>query len=261
MIIAIPTMGRIHLQETVRSLMDQDEVPVILFTPENEVEQLKKVTGEDVRSVPRTVQGIAATRQFIMESLKQHDVVVMMDDDLTFAVRRRDNPTLFRPAQKSDIITMLSDFHALMRTYAHGSIAMREGANRDTDEVKFCCRVARVIAYRPEVFFAEGCDFRHSTVMDDFEVTLQLLTKGYQNVILNSYVQNQRGSGTAGGASTYRTLEMHAEAARKLASRYPQFVKTVQKITKTAWGGATRTDVIVQWKRAYGHEIINEQNS
>jgi hypothetical protein len=139
----------------------------------------------------------------------------------------------------------------MFREYAHVGVSMREGANRDIYPTRECCRVARAIGYRHETFFKEKVDFRHSTVMDDFEVTLQLLTKGYPNGVLNNWVQNQRGSGTVGGASAYRTLAVHAHAAQTLALRYPQFVKTVQKTTKTAWGGATRTDVTVQWKKAY----------
>jgi hypothetical protein len=32
---------------------------------------------------------------------------------------------------------------------------------------------------------------------------------------------------------------------------HPAFVKVVEKATKTSWGGETRTDVQVSWKKAY----------
>ena len=129
-------------------------------------------------------------------------------------------------------------------------IAMREGGNRDTVGIRECCRVARVIGYDRDIFLDSRADFTNSTVMDDFEVTLALLCRGYPNGVLNTYAQNQKSSNAPGGASLYRTLGMHKAAAEKLASRYPQFVRTVEKTTKTAWNGATRTDVIVQWKKA-----------
>jgi len=35
-----------------------------------------------------------------------------------------------------------------------------------------------------------------------------------------------------------------------LAELHPGLVKVVTKETKGAWGGGTRTDVVVQWKKA-----------
>lgn len=251
MVVVIPTMGRVNKQDTLNSLRGMSVCDVMLACPVSEhAEHVRQ--GRLALAVPDDVKGIAATRQWIMWwAVGKFDTVCMMDDDLTFAVRRVDNPTLFRDASVDDINAMLWDLNRQMQKHVHGSISMREGANRDINKYRRCSRVARVIAYDVEKFFQLGCDFRHSTVMDDFEVTLQLLTKGYPNIILNNYVQNQRGSGTEGGASLYRTLDVHAAAARTLAARWPAFVKTVEKTTKTAWGGATRTDVVVQWKKAY----------
>lgn len=253
MVIVIPTMGRINKQDTWSALGATLRDDVWLLSPESEAMKHANL-GRRVIPVPMEIQGIAATRQWLME--KRVDThVVMMDDDLTFSVRREDDPEKFRHAGERDIQEMLDALEALFTKYKHVSISMREGANRDTSAVRTCCRVARVIGYEVDTFLRTGADFRNSTVMDDFEVTLYLLTRGYANGVLNSYVQNQRGSGTEGGAAIYRTMEMHAQAAHKLASRYPRYVKPVQKTTKTAWGGQTRTDVVVQWKRAYEERI------
>lgn len=248
--IYIPTMGRVDKQDTLVSLTGKGEIPfpVTLVCPRSE-EPAHLKRGRNVISPPDDVQRIAATRQWIME-WADDDYVVMMDDDLTFAARRTDEPTKFRVMEHEDTVKMLDVLREMFSIFKHVSIAMREGANRDTDVIRSCCRVARVIGYHKPTFFAEGADFRNSTVMDDFEVTLHLLTRGHSNGVLNSYVQNQRGSGTEGGAALYRDLDMHRAAAELLSSRYPEYVKTVQKTTKTAWGGATRTDVIVQWKKA-----------
>lgn len=246
--IYIPTMQRPRLQYTLSELKDESPYPITLVIPEQE---LQDYTGahSSLMTVPADVRGIAATRQFIMEQAEDEHVL-MMDDDLTFAVRRSDDPTRFRPWMKGEMRGMLMAVETMMGLYAHVGIATREGGNRNTAPLMTCTRAPRVIGYQRSIFFKEGVNFRNSTVMDDFEATLHLLTRGYANGILNTFVQNQKGSGTAGGASTYRTMQMHAAAAAKLQSRYPAFVKTVQKTTKTAWGGATRTDVIIQWKKA-----------
>lgn len=245
--IVIPTMGRVDKQDTLKSL-EASPYPIILACPADEARAHSNL-GRNVLPVPMHLKGIAATRQYIMRKTEDEHVV-MMDDDLRFSVRREDDPTKFRIPEPVDIRKMLRRLDRLLREYAHASIAMREGANRNTEPLITCSRTARVIGYQRETFFKTGVDFRNNTVMDDFEATLHLITHGYPNAILNTHVQNQRGSGTVGGAALYRDLEMQERAALLLASRYPDFVTPVRKKTKVAWGGQERTDVIVQWKKA-----------
>jgi hypothetical protein len=248
--IYIPTMGRPRLQYTLNALKAESQFPITLVVPCEEFAQYSQsLITHPIICPPTTVQRIAATRQWIMEQASDNHVV-MMDDDLTFAVRRTDDPTRFRDPEPGEISRMLYKLNSLLDDYAHAGIATREGGNRNTDRLMHATRAPRVIGYDREIFFTECVDFRNSFTMDDFEATLHLLTRGFSNAILNEYVQNQKGSGTAGGASAYRDLAMCKASAELLQSRYPDFVKTVEKTTKTAWGGATRTDVIVQWKKA-----------
>lgn len=245
----IPTLGRVNMQYTLSELAFTD-AKVVLVTSYEEYEAHKKL-GRQVIGTPEGLKGISNTRQWIMENVPER-YVVMMDDDLTFSARRTDDPTKFHEPMSHQYGDMLSILrHMLQYTYVHVGVSMREGANRDIAAIRETTRMCRVIGYDRLKFLELGIDFRHSTVMDDFEATLQLLTKGHKNGVLNSFVQNQKGSGTLGGASLYRTLEVHKQAALTLEQRYPQYVTAVEKTTKTAWGGATRTDVRVQWKKAY----------
>ena len=88
---------------------------------------------------------------------------------------------------------------------------------------------------------------------------LQSLTRGFSNVVLNDYCQNQGGSNTSGGCSTYRTPEVHADACYHLEELFPKFVTVVDKTTKAAWGGGTRKDVRVQWKKALEHGLAEQR--
>jgi len=258
--IYIPTMRRARLQYTLQELQHQSTYPVTLVTPYDEYDDYKDIYPDvDIISPPPEVQRIAATRQWIMEQASD-EKVVMMDDDLTFAARLHKDPEKFGRMLAHDYKQMLDVLNFVLDKYHHGGISIREGANRNTAPIVSCQRMCRVIAYRRSTFFREGVDFRNNTVMDDFEATLHLLTRGYPNGIVNSYVQNQKGSGTKGGASTYRDLAMHADAASRLQARYPDFVNLVEKTTKTAWGGQTRTDVIIQWKRALAYGQSNKSS-
>lgn len=257
--IYIPTMRRERLQYTLAAIRSESLFPIILVTPYEEWgtyrNQISRSENVTIVSTPEHVKGIAATRQWIMEQATDNHVL-MMDDDLSFAVRRTDDPTRFREPESGEIRDMLQKLDDMLMIFPHIGLATREGGNRNTEPVLIATRAPRVIGFRRDVFMQEGVDFRNSIVQDDFEAALHLLTRGHPNGVLNSFVQNQKGSGTAGGASVYRTMELHAESCRRLQARYPDFVKLVEKTTKTAWGGATRTDVVIQWKKAleYGRK-------
>jgi hypothetical protein len=175
----------------------------------------------------------------------------MLDDDLVFATRRHDDPTKFRGATDNDVIVMFEAIENLLDHHSMVGVAGREGANRRTENVLLNTRLMRVLGYRADTLKELGIKATVADVMNDFGVVLELLTRGHAVANINWIVQNQHGSDTSGGCSTYRTAEVQTAAAKALHDRFPQFVKIVQKETKTAWGGKPRTDVIIQWKEAY----------
>lgn len=249
--IVIPTLNRVNTQHTYESLRGTTYPVLIACPPEEALDHI--LAGRD-NILETPMQGIAPTRQYIMETVED-DIIVMMDDDLKFAKRRTDEPTKFLPNTVEDTQEMLEELEYSLQLFAHAGISMREGANYDVNPHLYCARCARVIGFYKPIFLKERVDFRNNMVMDDFEAALHLITRGYQSIILNNWVQNQVGSGTIGGAETYRTREMHAASAKLLQKRYPRYVKLVEKTTKVAWGGGTRTDVRVQWKKAFQEAI------
>lgn len=195
------------------------------------------------------VHGIGAVRQHIIDI--SEGPVLMLDDDLSFFVRREDDRTKLAKATPRDVSSMLRKMEQILRSNAHAAIAVREGANRNTDPYLFNTRCLRALGYDASVLKAEGVSFDRLPVMEDFDVALQLLRKGYQSVTLNEWCQDQGTSNAPGGCSTYRTMDVQAQGAEGLAALHPGFVKVVTKTTKTAWGGQTRKDVQVSWKKAY----------
>jgi hypothetical protein len=97
----------------------------------------------------------------------------------------------------------------------------------------------------------DGIEIGRVKVMEDFDVNLQLLKKGRPSKISYYYAQGQGSSNAAGGCSEWRTMEVQSQGAERLKALHPDVVEVVEKETKTAWGGATRKDVKVQWKKAY----------
>lgn len=222
----------------------QDRVKLVVYADEAYAYN----TFPNVYTVPSFPKGIGHKRQYVIE--RATGPVLFMDDDLTFAMRRKDAPTRFTECTEVDMGVMFYSISKCLSGYAHGGVAMREGANRDTSTFRENTRICRVHYYNATLLNKLGVRFDILPVMEDFSASLQLLTKGYHNRTINSFVHNQGASNAPGGVSSYRTHAMQAEAAYALQEMYPRFVTAVDKETKEAWGGGTRTDVRIQWKQA-----------
>lgn len=252
--IFIPTRGR-TFQETYCSLTEgYSEEPIgpkIKFVVPYRSGHLGE--RENVLVTPPEIDGIGPTRQWIVDYAAERDIkkIVMFDDDLVFATRREDEPTKFRPSTPGEVEFLLGRISNCLDQFAHVGVATREGGNRDTSDFVYNTRLLRVLAYRVDVLRREEIRFDRLELMEDFDVTLQLLRRGYANVKINGMAHNQRSSNAPGGCSTYRTLEKQSAAARGLAALHSEFVDTVTKKTKTAWNGKERTDVRIQWKAAF----------
>lgn len=258
--IYIRTYGRPSrdLQHTARMLWDA-EVPFTFVVQQREFNTgawrwcAEQRPNQKFITLPPAITHLYQTDQYLMETahLDGADYVLLMDDDISFAIRRMDELTKFRPATPEDVHDVLKDiaFHVKELHHPLVGVAGREGANRDTADYKYATRQMRCNAIDVSKFHELGIRFDRVPLMEDFDVILQFLSHGYPNCVINWAVQDQRGSGVKGGVTHYRTDELQKKAAEMLAARHPGYVKVVQRHTKTSWGGdKTRYDVTVQWK-------------
>jgi hypothetical protein len=175
----------------------------------------------------------------------------MMDDDLGFLIRRTDEPAHFWAAEKQDVDMMLRTVEKTLDKFPHVGVCTRENGNWKVNGDEKCMRLLRVLAFHVPTFFTLNCRFDRIPVMEDFDVNLQLLRAGKPSLMLTTWAHGQQQSGAPGGCSTYRNMELQAEAAYALAKLHAPFVRIVQKTTKGSFGGGTRTDVQIRWKQAY----------
>jgi hypothetical protein len=178
----------------------------------------------------------------------------MMDDDVGFLVRRSPAVWNLRVAEPADCARMMRWMEMALGTYAQVGISAREGNNQQGVGTPFSltalnARVMRVVGYRTEAFMSvHHC---RTTVAEDFDVTLQILRAGGENVVSYWWAQGQRMTNEDGGCASWRTLEIHEEAMRKLAELHPGIVSLRTKQNKGDQNGlGTRTEVTVQWKAA-----------
>lgn len=256
--IYIPTMGRTDKQKTVERLTKElnKEFNTTLVCPPGEAEELRtRYKDYGIQVLTTDVKGIAATRQFILDHARKtkDPVVLMLDDDLPTWRQRTDvqndrGETPYRKATTSDIQHGLRDFSELMKSHAHGSIGHALFCQH-SPLLKYNSRMLRALAYNVKII-PKDIVFR-LPVMEDFDMELQLLTRGFASVTYNGVVQDQHQNNSEGGCSSYRTNDVQSEAAHTLKKLWPEFVTVVTRAPKREWiGMGERTDVRVNWAAA-----------
>lgn len=246
--ILVCTYGRPDKQITWENLPQEIRSKARIVVQEREA---GKYPGLPLLVLPDHIRNIGETRHWLVRNLDEPKVV-MLDDDLVFATRRKDDPTKFIPSSTDEVCMMFSSISLALEHYAHVGVSHREGANRNTQDYLHNSRYMRILGYRTDILVKEDVAHNRLTDMEDFDVNLQLLRLGYPSLILNQWVHNQGGSANEGGCSEFRTLESHAENCYRMQDElHPGFVKAVKKSTKTSWGGQDRIDVTISWKKAY----------
>lgn len=247
--IIIPSSGRADKQITLAQLPEQVRKVTRLAVYVNELCDYSEA-HDDLMVVPRKVTNISEKRRYIMDSCKTR-YLLMLDDDLTFAYRPvMESPKLL-PCSTHRVEGMLGLFHVLIKGYAHVSLSARQGNNHVDQVYKELGRVSNAYMYDLERVRAAKVEVGRIPLMEDFDLTLQLLRAGLPNAMIYRYCYNQSGSNTVGGCSQYRTTELQAESAHKLAELHSGFVRVVKKKTKNWKGMEERTDVVVSWQKAY----------
>ena len=248
MLIYIHTAGRPDKQITLKSFPASLVKRTRLVVQDAEKDHYLKLPNVVV--LPGDIDRLSPTRQWILENAES-DKFVMMDDDLTFAHRGPYTGTKLYKANTENVETMCTELEYLLENYIHVGISAREGNNRVQSNLKENTRMMRFLGYNKPEVLKTGARFDRIDTKQDFDMTLQLLRKGHKNAVLYSFTHNQPGSNNTGGCSVYRDPEMMDRCSHELAALHPDFVKVVEKQTKTSWGGGIRTDVRIAWKKAY----------
>lgn len=250
--IYIPSRGRAGAELVWHRLPPPWREGAMLVVPKDEKKDYAHYSGVPVKNIlAPDVHGIGAVRQWIVDRCDYS--VLMLDDDIHFFARRKDDPTKLLKASPSDTAKMLVVCDNVLQDHAHIGIATREGANRCTDKFIDNTRLLRALGYRPAILKKHGIRFDRLPVMEDFDVALQLLRLGYPSRQVNYFTQDQGASNAPGGCSEYRTMEVQAKGAEGLAKLHPEFVTVVEKepLKSGGWSGQARKDVRIAWKKAF----------
>jgi hypothetical protein len=223
---------------------------VWLVVPRNQFEAYGPLARQHgCRLLGCKAQGIAATRLAIGKHAQMNGFkhFVMCDDDLKFFHRFSDSVSLHRNEPKDDR-RMLRTVDKALHEYAHVAISARQGNNQlDWPSVPNR-RPLRVLAYRTEIFLR--AEHGRVAIMEDFDVTLQLMRMGHSNLIITEYAQDQLKTQLPGGCSDYRDHALHEANVLKLSQLHPGFVTVREKQNKTGGAFGVRTEATIYWKQA-----------
>lgn len=205
--------------------------------------------------------GIAKTRQLCGQTAKNK--FIMFDDDLRFIRRNSVDDWRLYEFGKYDFKALMILISRLLDTYAHVCVGPRQhnvvysthvppsGSEPKPHNYPFYIigRPLRALAYRKKEFLE--CEHGRVAIMEDFDVTLQLLERGYQNVVITQYAQDQPQTQMTGGCSDYRTKELHEKNVRLMAKLHPNVVTIRQKENTTGGDFGKRIEATIYWKKAY----------
>lgn len=249
--IYIPTLSRAGKISTLKWIPREMLKFVHLVVQKQEHEEYQDKHPDVSKLVlPGDIKTISPTREYIIKNCNEK-YIIMMDDDLSFYIRKQEGDWHLRYMKDAEfLLAYKALLWKLIKGYAHVAISAREGNNRHVEEWCYNQRYMRAYAYNTEI--VKGLKFNRVECMEDFDIALQLIKKGFPSAINYYYAHGQKDSNASGGCSNWRSREVHNNNAKRLAELHPDCVKIRKKKMKQAWGGGGEIlDVIVQWKKAY----------
>ena len=195
---------------------------------------------------------IAEKRAWIIREAHSRGIqkICMFDDDLRFATRKSPDwsQTALEPAKPEQIDGALSWLSSiLMEECPHAGFGPRQGNNNAKEEFACASKMMYALGYHvPTVM--ENAILGRMPFREDYDITLQLLRRGYNNIVCHRLVVDNVYN-LPGGCRDERTVEASDAAAELLAALHPGLVKVVEKPYK---GSVPRKEVIVSWKKALG---------
>ena len=250
--IVIPSRSRPDSIVTLNYIPQPWRRRVAIVVPREQFYSYKK-HNPDVTVVSCPVKtGIAPTRQWIIENFEDKHIF-MADDDAIFAVRKDPNSTKLT-SMEGDVNGQMEMWLAVEEAFYLGfpwvGISYRGGNNFHPNIYDDNTKSFSYWGINREVLLREGIRFDVTPVMEDFQVILSLLSRGYENRVFYKWSWDQWASNAPGGCSDWRTQDVQAEGATKLQQLFPDYVKVVYKQPKTGWyEGEPRADVRIQWKK------------
>lgn len=253
--IYIPTRGRVKNQLTLENLPPELYVEAILVCPPSEVNRMRQNHEHaQILAQPEEKMLIHHKRRWIMDQCPE-DKMVMLDDDLRFAVRRDDDPGKFRKAEPKDIIQAFKELEDILsEDVPHAGFAVRGMGIGDAAREGGWQEAKRMVYslgyYLPIVKY--WAEMGRIQTHEDIDVTMQLLSMGFPNRVNHSFVTDQK-FGNEGGCTNERTIEINNADCIRLTELHPDYITVTEKVYLNS---PTRLEVRCAWQKALKDGLV-----
>lgn len=207
-----------------------------------------------VLPAPTTVTNYSQKVQYILdgEFLDKHPKAVILDDDLVFSEKSDPSrPTSLISVKDPERLVRLYEYmEALLDHFALVGVHPRQNGNLAKTPHTQNGRIICIQAINRRMIGNVKVD--QQPILADVVLNCTLLARGQPNALITTFFQDHGPCQAPGGCSLYRTPDMQRAAVEYLASRFPAYVKVVERHPKVAkWMGDTRYDYTCQWKLLY----------
>jgi hypothetical protein len=250
--IIIPTKRRVDQQLTLQSLPRELLKWTTLVCPKDEAVSLCRLYKDvDIVVEPEGYMTIARIRAWIMRTWLEagYKKILMLDDDLTFSTRTSEGDWHLREIQGDELIPEFERLdNKLGPDFPHVGFGPRQWNKAKKAGWKTPDRMIYSLGYYLPIVVNE-CELGRIETREDYDVTLQLLRKGYPNAVWHRTVTDQREAYAPGGCSCYRTIESSNADVYKLARLHPGYVHVPEE-EKTYKTSPERLEPICLWPKA-----------
>lgn len=257
----IPTKGRTSVDlKTLQQVLAYSNINPVIVCPKAEAETFQsQYLNLSIKVVDKKYLG--QVWQTIVEECPTTGVMIL-DDDLRFAVRYLEIHDWLEQVAKKELDEMFQWMEdQLDAGYAHGAISIRKGNHFQENSFRDCGNAKDCLYFNRDVLLKENTRLDRLKTMQDFDITLQLMSLGYPNRVGFNWCCDQIDPAAEGGTTLYRTPDVQKEAAEQLHEFWPNFVKVVKKkaASKADIYGDERYDVKITWRKCWNHRDRNHQ--
>jgi len=255
----IPTKGRKNSSlKTIKQILTYSDIKPIIICPKEEVNRFK-IYDLSIKAIDKKYLG--QVWQYILENCPTPGVIII-DDDLRFCVRYLGIHDWLEQIQNKELNEMFNWMsNQLDVGFVHGAISIRKGNHFVEEDFRDCTNAKDCLYFNRDVLLAENIRLDRLKTMQDFDITLQLLSKGYPNRVGYNWCCDQIDPTAEGGTTLYRTPKVQKEAAYQLAEIWPRIINVVKKKARNKSNiyGNERYDVRIAWRRCWKNRDKNHK--
>jgi len=210
--IYIPSKGRAG-KVTTHKLVNNP----IICVPKNEVDEYRKY-HEEVMSVPNSIYGITATRNYILDNAECKNVIMIDDDAVTVQYHENGKKQNLKPNEIDSLFENGFDMCDDVGTNLFGySVNSDRLLYRYFKPIYFC----NVIVGNMMGIVNDGQRFDENLKLkEDYDFFLQTILKYKYAIKFTKYFFSVKHLTNSGGCVDYRTKELERESIKYLQSKW-----------------------------------------